>query len=386
MGKRANNEGSIYQMPNGKWRASISLGYQNGKLKRKYFFGQTRAIVHKKLTDAVHAHERNLPVAPEQMTVQQLLERWLQHCVKVNCTYNTHASYTRLTKKHIIPSIGRIRIEKLSPLDLQGFMNRATDAGNLGARSVNYLHAIVRAALEQALKWGLVIRNVAKLVSPPSPRRKPVNPFTQEEAIRFLQAVQGDRLAPLFLLAVFTGLRQGELLGLTWDDFKGGFLSVNRSLQRIDGALRLVDTKTASSLRTLPLPQLAIDALEAHHAAQDREKLWVGSKWRHSQLIFTTKIGTPLDGTNVTKQFRALLEVAGLRRCRFHDLRHTCATLMLSTGVHARTVMEQLGHSQISLTMNTYGHVVPSMSQDAANRMNAIFSAPETPIKKPLVS
>jgi len=278
-----------------------------------------------------------------------------------------------------------MNLEKLGPLNLQSFVTGKLGSG-LSPRTVQYLHAILRAALEQATKWGLVIRNVAKLVNPPSPRRQQVPFFTPDQARQFQRAIEGHRLKPLFLLAMMAGLRQGELLGLKWTDVQGVCLSVRRSLQRIDGALTLVDTKTDRSRRMLELPELVLSALDEHRATQEQEREWAGSSWKASGLIFTSKIGTPLDGTNVTKQLRALLLVANLPTCRFHDLRHTCASLMLSQGIHARVVMEQLGHSQISLTMNTYAHVIPAMSRDAADKINAIFAQAKDHIAKIRVS
>ena len=191
----------------------------------------------------------------------------------------------------------------------------------------------------------------------------------------FVTAVKGDRLEALFVLTVALGLRQGEALGLGWDalNFESGTLAVRRTLQRVDGKLTFVEPKTSRSRRTLHVPQFALAALRAHQMVQDQERAVAGSKWSEHGLVFTSSIGTPLDGPNVTHRLQRLLAAAELPRMRFHDLRHACASLLLFKGVHPRLVMETLGHSQISLTMNTYSHVVPALQREVADKMNEVF-------------
>lgn len=178
---------------------------------------------------------------------------------------------------------------------------------------------------------------------------------------------------------IWTGVerRQGEALGLRWDDvdLDAGTLTIRKSLQRVDGELQLVEPKTAKSRRTVALPDVAVSALRAHRVRQIEERLLAGSRWNDTGLVFTTTIGTGLDGRNVTRQFQKLLEDARLPRQRFHDLRHTCASLLLAQGVHPRVVMETLGHSQVRLTMDTYSHVIPQLQREAAGRIDAILSA-----------
>ena len=196
----------------------------------------------------------------------------------------------------------------------------------------------------------------------------------------FLQAVQGDRLECLFVLTVTLGLRQGEALGLSWDAiyFEKGTLAVRRALQRVSGKLIFVEPKTSRSRRTLHLPQFVLTALRAHQMRQEQERMLAGSRWRESNLVFCTGIGTPLDGPNVTHRLQRLLHDAELPRMRFHDLRHACASLLLFKGIHPRVVMETLGHSQISLTMNTYSHVVPALQREAADKMDEVFESVAT--------
>jgi integrase len=221
---------------------------------------------------------------------------------------------------------------------------------------------------------------VALLVDAPRVRRAEVKPFTPDKARKFLDAAREDRLEGLYAVAML-GLRQGEILGLRWPDINlvAGTVSVRQSLQRVGGKLTAVDTKTDRSRRSVRLPQVTAAALVRHQARQQEERQSAGSLWKENDFVFTTTIGTPMDGPTVTHRFQNLLQSAGLPRMRFHDLRHTCATLLLAQGVHPRVVMEILGHSQIAITMNLYSHVIPAMQEEVATRLDEILSPPQAP-------
>ena len=220
-------------------------------------------------------------------------------------------------------------------------------------------------------------RNVATLVDPPRVVRKEIEPFDVESAEQLLRAVRGHRLEALFTVALALGLRQGEALGLRWDDIDldNATIIVRKQLQRIEGKLQLTEPKTERSRRTIALPPFAVDALRLHRIRQLQEKLIGGDGWNEWNLVFTSATGTPLDASNLSGQYHRLLRKANLPRKRFHDLRHTCATLLLLQGEDLRVVMEVLGHSQITLTANTYQHVMQSMKRKAADRMQALFGA-----------
>jgi integrase len=204
-----------------------------------------------------------------------------------------------------------------------------------------------------------------------------VSPLSPDEARCFLEAIRGDRLEALYLVALGAGLRQGEILGLAWADvdLEHATLTVRNALQRVDGRLVLVEPKSVTSRRVVALPIIVVDALRAHRTRQREDRLLAGWRWQDDPrgLVFTTTIGTPMDGIAVTRRFQALLAGAGLPRQRFHDLRHACASLLLAQGVAPRVVMETLGHSQISLTLNTYSHVIPALGREAANRMDEML-------------
>lgn len=283
---------------------------------------------------------------------------------------------------------------KLQPQDVRDFMRERAEAG-LSARTVRHLRATLRCALNVAMQDGLIHRNVAALAKPPRLEKKPLRVFTREEAQRFLDAVAGHRLEALFTVALSLGLREGEALGLRWADvdLEARTLTVNYALQRVKegskktSVLTLVEPKTDKSRRVIALPQVAISALAAHRSRQEAERELCGSHWKESGMVFTTKVGSMLDPRNMLRQFYSIMNTPDpndpepdpkkkkrlLPHLRFHDLRHSAATLLLAQGVHPRFIMELLGHSTISLTMNTYGHVLESMRRETANQMDAIL-------------
>lgn len=270
--------------------------------------------------------------------------------------------------------MGKIRLDQLTPMHVQEMMNQRLTIG-LSTKSVAYIHQVLRTALGLAVRWDLVSRNVARLVDRPRIQRKPIQPLTPDEARRFLAAIHGHRLDALFSVALALGLRQGEALGLRWDDinFSVGTLRVSHQLQRIDAKLTLVPPKTERSRRTLVMPTMIVERLREHEKRQIAEKLWAGSKWQENGLVFANRAGGPTQARHVIREFHNALAHAGLRRVRFHDLRHSCATLLLVQGVSPRVVMDVLGHSEIALTMNAYSHIVPELQREAAQRMQAIL-------------
>ena len=256
-----------------------------------------------------------------------------------------------------------------------GYGLESRRAAGVGGRTIHYARAVLRAALNQALRWGLVSRNLASLTDPPRYRAREIAPLTPEQAKRFLAAVAGHRLEALFTVAVGVGLRLGEALGLPWDavNLDAGKLSVRQTLERGGEHPRLGEPKSTRSRRTIWLPRIVIAARRKHRARQLQERLIAAERWNDSGLVFTTEAGVPLDGCNINRTFKVLLRQAGLPAVRYHDLRHTAATLLLAQGVDLRTIMETLGHSQISLTANLYAHVVPALKDQAAAKMDQIL-------------
>ena len=246
-------------------------------------------------------------------------------------------------------------------------------------RTASHARTFLRTVLKSAQRWGLVSENVAALSEPPRVESKDVEPLAPDRAQAIPEAVRGDRLQALFDLVLVLGLRQSEALAIQWDDvdFDSRELRVRRSLQRYGGDYHLDATKTRRSRRTLALPDPVVSSLRAHRTRQLEERLTAGPLWdgeHWGDLVFCTALGRPLHGGSmVTKRFQSLLERANLPRMTFHELRHGAATLMLAIGVDLRTIMETLGHSQISTTMNVYSHVVPALQRDASERVGRVL-------------
>lgn len=378
MAKRGQNEGTICKRDDGRWVAVLNLGYRDGKRWRKSFYGKTRKEVQEQLTATLREQQQGLPVITERQTVAQFLDRWLADVVKPTVRPKTYHSYQQLVRLHLKPALGHHQLAKLDPQHVQALIN-AKLAEGLSPRTVQYLHAVLRRALGQALKWNLVPRNVARLVDPPRVERPEMLALTPEQARRFLDAVGDDRLGALYSVAVALGLRQSEILGLRWEDvdFEQRTLRVRVQLLRIDGAKRLVEPKTRQSRRTLPLPATIVAGLRAHRSRQLQERLLAGARWEGNgwDLVFTTTRGGPLDARHLVRAFKDHLVRAGLPDIRFHDLRHSCASLLVAQGLHPRVVMEILGHSTITLTMNTYSHVMPALQREAADMMDNLLLA-----------
>jgi integrase len=252
---------------------------------------------------------------------------------------------------------------------------RKTPPSTLTPRTVQYLHAVLRRALTQATKWGLVPRNVAALVTPPRMAHREIRPLTPDQARDFLSAISGRRLYPLIAVSLACGLRQGEALGLQWADvdLERKTIDVRHGLQVVDKQRQLVELKTERSRRTLALPDQIVSVLRTHRTKQKEQRLAAGAAWQDTGFVFTTRHGQPRDGCGTTRDFKRLLTSAGLPPFRWHDLRHSCASFLLAQGVSARVVMEILGHSDIRLTLNTYSHVMPSLQRDAADQMDALL-------------
>lgn len=368
--KRGNGEGSI-GLYKGRWTARLTL--PDGR--RKAIYGQTRAEVARKLAAAVRDRDVGLDVSPDKVTVAGYLHRWLEESVKPTNRPSTYLSYEGHVRMHLVPAFGSLRLSELTPQLVDGMMAKKLEAG-LSPATVVRIRATLRRALNRAVKQGLVHRNVAALADPPKVTTKPVAPLTPAMAQDLLTAIRGHRLEALFVLALATGLRQGEMLGLQWSDIDLDVrrVIVRNALQRIDGKYVLVPPKTERSRRTLSLPTTTVKMLSEHRDRQKAERAVAGNDWFESNFVFTTDKGRPLDGVNVTHAFQRLVKAAGLPHMRFHELRHACASFLLAQGASMRLVMEQLGHSQIGLTMNTYSHIMPEALEEAASMMEQVLS------------
>jgi integrase len=378
--RRGHGEGSIYQRESdGRWCATVDLGWVNGKRKRKVIYGATRKEVADKLKALHRDVALGVNVAPDQLTVKDFLNTWLEEHVRRFNRPRTYEKYKADVTKHIVPAIGNRQLAKLTPQQVQAMLNGLRDK-KLAQRSVSNVRAVLRRALNHAMRWGYVMRNVATLVEAPRTSTFTIEPLTQEQANKLLEAAKGHRLEAVYRVALSIGLRRGEICGLRWEDidFEERVLRVTGSLQRQNKRLERSATKTAASVRTIALPPGLLRALKSHKARQDKEREELGDDWRECGLVFVSERGTPLEPGNVLRHFRTLLKAAKLpEKTRFHDLRHTCATLLVAQGRHPRVVMEILGHAQISTTMNTYAHVLPDTQRQAVEGIDGLFAGVE---------
>lgn len=371
--RRGHGEGSIYLRDDGRWAAGISLDNR----KRKTVYGKTRKEVQEKLKLALYEQQKGILVTEPQQKVEKFLTHWLEDVHKQSIRPRTYERYEEIVRLHLIPGIGHHSLQKLSPQHVQSFYSKKLEEG-LSSTTVISFHNVLHKALKMAVRWNLVGRNVCDLVSPPRRERFEIQPLNQEQIHRFLAAAHGHPLEALFILALTTGMRRGEIMGLKWQDinFQAGKLQVQRILTRIPSKLPgkgYIETepKTDRGRRSIVLTPLALEALKQHRVGQLEAKRKAESAWQEHDYVFCTSIGTHLNPTrDILDKFKALINKAGLPNVRFHDLRHSSATLLLDLEVHPKIVQEILGHSEIRVTMEIYSHVLPTMQKGAMSKLN----------------
>ncbi|KUN75819.1 tyrosine-type recombinase/integrase [Streptomyces griseoruber] len=402
---RANGEGTIYQRKDGRWEAAGYVLAADGTRKRVRVYGTTRKEAADKLTEKIADSNRGLPVATADSTVGDYLTYWLNGVAVHRLRENTHVRYAACVRLHLMPGLGTKKVARLTAKDVRTFLDRlrttcqcctqGLDAERksccavgeccqkrLSPLTVTYVHSVLKSALEHAVREDELPRNVARNVKATTPRPRRFRPFSAAEARQFLVAARADRLHALYALALRTGLRKGELLGLHWEDLdlSNGTASIRRSLQRTrTGGLTHLPTKTLASERRIALPTECIRSLREHRQQQYKEREIAGSAWRDSGLVFTTPTGRPLDPANLNRRFRSFLERAGLRRIRFHDLRHSTATLLLEQGVDLVVIKELLGHAHIGVTAGVYAHVRLRLQRQAIDTLGDALGPTDDP-------
>jgi len=303
-------------------------------------------------------------ITDETYTVEAFLNRYIADVATNTLSPRTLLSYKYLIRNHIVPEIGSIRLSQLRPEHLQALYTKKLGEG-LSRRTVQYIHQFLHTSLRVAYKWGLVLRNVADLAVAPTNEQKIPTILNVRQVNEFLQFVRNDRLYPLYACAVSMGLREGEVLALEWDDvdLKHKTLIVNKQLQYLPGKGLIVKTpKTRSSIRTLPLPRVALEAL-----LEQREKA-------SGALIFATGNGTHFSPRNILRHFQLTLAKMGIPKIPFHNLRHSCASYHLAVGTNPKIVQELLGHSSVTVTLNKYSHLLPGVSEEATKNIDQIFN------------
>ncbi|MEV1065449.1 site-specific integrase [Streptomyces sp. NPDC050263] len=401
---RANGDGTVYQRKDSRWEAAGYVLAPGNTRKRIRVYGTTRKEALAKLTEKIAASNRGLPVPSAQGSVAAYLTYWLENVAVHHLRENTHTRYTACANQYLTPGLGKKKLTKLTAKDIRTWLNqlrttcqcctRRIDARRdqprccaigqccsklLSPLTLNYIHSVLKSALEHAVREEEIPRNVARNVRTGTPRPRRFEPLTADEARQLLTDAQGHRLHALFELALHTGLRKGELLGLRWEDLDldAGTAAIRRTLQRTNtGGLTTLPTKTRASERRIALPTRCLHSLKNHREQQQHERETAGTAWQHNGHVFTTGQGRPIDPTNLTRTFLTLLRKAGLRRIRFHDLRHSTATLLLEQGVELIVIKELLGHAHISVTATVYAHVRLRLQHDAIDLLGRALDHP----------
>ena len=397
MAKRANGEGTLSRRKDkaGKtigWRAAVTVGInENGTQDRRWVSGKTQAEVQDKLRAFQADMHTGMVADTEGLTVSAYMSRWADHKEQDATKPNTLRSYRDTVRLHIAPHIGRIKLDKLRPLDVEQMLSKMQKAGK-SAASRAYTLRVLSMALRQAVRWQMLPRNVAEAVRPPKVERPDMGTWTATQVATFLDAAQLHRMHAAFYLALLTGMRRGEILGLKWEDldFTRSRLTVRNNLVEMRGegttgkqhagketvsSVRsiLQTPKTKASRRTIPLSPGTMSKLKEHRERQEQGRKAAAEAWQAQGFVFADELGNPTDPRTLYGWFRGLVTAAGLPMIRFHDLRHTAASLMIRQGISPKTVSDRLGHADVAFTLRVYAHLYEDQREEAAFDLTDLF-------------
>ncbi len=380
--RNAQGGGSIRQRPDGRWEARYTAGRDpgTGKQIQKSVYGKSQKEVREKLQKVCAELDEGTYLEPSRMTVAQWLEIWEKEYL-VNVKPHTRRSYGNQIKNHIKPGLGATRLDKLNAHTIQGFYNRLSendgDKPGLAPSTIKVTHGVLRQALQQAVTNGYLRFNPADACKLPRGEKHEIRPMEEPEIAAFLKAIQGHQFEALYTVDLFTGLRQGEILGLMWDcvDFKQGTILVNKQLlceNRKGGGYPFASLKNGK-MRTIAPAAWVITVLRRHRAEQAEKRLRASTLWKDTGLVFTNDLGEHLNHVTVYKNFKRIVKTIGIPETRFHDLRHSYATAAIQAGDDIKTVQGNLGHATAAFTLDVYGHVTEQMKQKSADRMEGFI-------------
>ncbi|MBV7509494.1 site-specific integrase [Bacillus sp. sid0103] len=348
------------------------------KQKKKRF--KTKKEAEKFLNEQLSAIDKGTYHEPKDITFSEYLDYWIENHGKPNTAQRTLENYQYMISQHIKPGLGHINISLLQPAHLQEYYvqklnNGKIDGTGLSATSVKHQHRLIFKALKDAVRWQFLIRNIAEAVTPPKTKKVEMRTWDNEQVKVFLEAAKGTPYYPVYLTTIYTGMRRGEVLGLRWQDvdFDNLVIYIRQSLQEVKKVgLTFKEPKSGKSRSITITPNLAKE-LKKLYKQQLEDKLFLGLLYEDLDLVFAQKNGKPIQPTEMHRNYRKVVELSGLPYIRFHDIRHTHATLMLQQGVHPKVVSERLGHSTIGITMDTYTHVLPNMQKEAAHQFEQLI-------------
>jgi integrase len=382
MARRGHGEGSIYKRTDGRWTAAVDLGWREGKRARKSLYGTTRKEVADKLAKALRELQQGIVPADERITVGAWITQHLDDLEARNAArHGTLKRYRGILKNYIDPAIGRRRIAQLQPQHIQAYQSELLRKG-MSSSTITLHRSLLSGALNEAVSFGLIPRNVVRLVKPPKDEGEAKGKALPAEHARALIVASSiDPLAVFYLLLLTAGLRRGEALGLSWADVDlpmngdagPGILNIRRQMQWPDGEPTLVPLKSKRSMRTIPIPSRTVQALADRRARQHSA---LGRPVKPTDLVITTPDGRPMHRNTIVKQFHATLQAAHLPHYRPHDLRHTYGSLLMSQGVPLKTISDLMGHASIEVTADIYLHSLADQVLDTANAVERALDAP----------
>lgn len=374
--KNAQGAGTIRKRSDGRWEARFTTGFDpaTGKQVQKSIYGKTQKEVRERLSQAVTELDTGTYLEPTKDTVAEWLDAWLETYVTYSVKPYTSASYERVIRNYLKPSLGRVPLAALTAPQIQQFYNSLLVTRKLNPKTVRNIHGILHRALRQAMRLGMIRSNPTELCDLPKVRRKEIQPMETEQIAAFLEAIKGSPFELLYQVTLFTGMRQGEVLGLTWDcvDFEHKTLYVNKQLQKVPktgGSYLLVPTKNGRG-RVVTVASSVMSLLKRQRGQQAQAQLLAGPSWNNElNLVFTNELGGHLVHEIVRRKFKEAVKSLGMSQERFHDLRHTYAVVSIESGDDIKTVQSNLGHATAAFTLDVYGHVSQKMRQQSAERM-----------------
>lgn len=358
-----------------KWYYVIELGRDsNGKRRQKKKRGfKTKKEAQAALTKTLHELNTRTYIEPSTQKFGEYLEQWLEY-KKTSVAESTYRTYFGNLKTHILPEFENIPLANLKPLNIQQFYTKLLNEKQLNHNTVRKIHTMLVNALDRAVKFDMISKNPAKQVDPPKETKAEMEVWDVDEVHTFLSVAKESHLYMVYLIAINTGMRQGEILGLSWDgvNLEDGIIYVSQTLSN-DGKTIIATTKTAAGMRTIAIPEELAADLKRHKLEQKKHRLKMGSLYTDLNLVCATSIGTTVSASNLRRNFNIFIKKANVKKIRFHDLRHTHATLMLKQGIHPKIVSERLGHADTRMTLDRYSHLLPNMQKEAAQKFNELL-------------
>lgn len=360
--------GHITQRAKGSWSISIYLGKDNITNKKKYKWYTVKGTKKEAeifMNEKINEIQKGIFVDSKNMSFEQYLNYWYEQCCITRLSQTTYESYRRNLDKYIIPNLGNIKLDKLLPLQLQSFYNELSN--ELSNTTIVYIHRIIHSALNKAMKWDLVIRNVADNVEVPKKQKYNATVLNSEEIQKLINAIANTYIYIPVMIAIATGMRRGEILGLVWNniDLENGNIKVIQALYPTKDGLTILPPKTKTSIRSISMPPTLIQILKEYKEKQKNK----------SEFVCTLEDGSIISPSSLNHKFKQILEDNNLPHIRFHDLRHSHASLLLAQGVSAKAISTRLGHSNISITMDLYSHIYEATNKELANNFDIFLKS-----------